>query len=112
MAGAADHLGSDELQLLLVQHDGDLLDLPAGPHDLLDNLDPAGWRSGRCVHLLGLQLDDLGLGGGGSGGGRRGLSSLLHCDGLHPATRPGLHHLLGGGQLLSSLQLQGLYYMQ
>lgn len=65
LAGLAHHLGSDQLQLLGVQLDGDLLDFPIWSNYLLDYLDTT-WGSNRVGHLLGLQLDHLRLGLWGS----------------------------------------------
>ena len=67
------HLSPDHLQLLLVELYGDLLYLPTRPHYLLHYLYSTQWRGYRC-HLLGLQLDHLGLG--------RGLAAV-HSDSLY-----------------------------
>jgi len=69
-----DHLGSDHLKLLCIQLYRNLVDLPSGRGDLLENLD-SSWRSCCCawlLHLLvwlslllllllGLELEHLGL---------------------------------------------------
>jgi len=68
------HLGSDHLKLLRVQLNWNLVDLPSGRDDRLENLD-SSWRSCCCTWLLhlmvwlslllllllGLELDHLGL---------------------------------------------------
>ena len=61
LVGAADHLGPDQGELLLVQEDGDLLDLAVGANNLLHDLDTAGrgLRRVALVHLLRLQLYHL-----------------------------------------------------
>merc|ERR1719270_2992846 len=72
-ACTSDHLGSDHLKLLCVQLNWNLVDLPSGCDELLENLD-SSWRSCSCawllqlivwlsllVLLLGLELEHLGL---------------------------------------------------
>ena len=86
----SDHLGSEHLKLLRIQLNWNLVDLPSGCGELLENLD-SSWRSCCCAWLLhlmvwlsllvllllllglwlllllGLELDHLGL-------------LLAHCD--------------------------------
>jgi len=78
------HLGSDHLKLLRIQLYRNLVDLPSGRGDLLENLE-SSWRSCCCAWLLHLmvwlsllllllllrlELNHLGL-------------LLAHCDCLH-----------------------------
>ena len=81
LVGSSDHLTPDKRELLLVEKNWYLLYLAVWSNDLLDNLNSPGWRLGGLVHLLRLELNDLGC----------GLWLLLvDCDGLDPA----LHDLL------------------
>jgi len=50
-----DHLGSDHLKLLCIQLYRNLVDLPSGRGDLLENLDSL-WRSCCCAWLLHLMV--------------------------------------------------------
>jgi len=71
----SDHLGSEHLKLLRIQLNWNLVDLPSGCGELLENLD-SSWRSCCCAWLLhlmvwlsllllllllGLELDHFGL---------------------------------------------------
>ena len=60
LVSSSDHLTPDKRELLLVEKNWYLLDLAVWPNDLLDNLDPAWRRLAGLVHLLRLELYDLG----------------------------------------------------
>jgi len=54
-ASTSDHLGSEHLKLLCIQLYRNLVNLPCGRKDLLDNLD-SSWRSCCCAWLLHLMV--------------------------------------------------------
>jgi len=54
-ACASDHLASDHLKLLRVQLNWNLVDLPSGRDERVDNLD-SSWRSCCCAWLLHLMV--------------------------------------------------------
>ena len=60
LIGSPDHLTPDKRKLLLVEKNWYLLNLSVGSNNLLNNLYPARRRLGRLVHLLRLELYDLG----------------------------------------------------
>ena len=54
-ACTSDHLASDHLKLLRIQLNWNLVDLPSGRGELLENLD-SSWRSCCCAWLLHLMV--------------------------------------------------------